>query len=287
MAPGGRASALSLPQILNECQKSTSTDFQRKCARMLADRRREEPVELVEELLGATRHAFVVGKVRAAARGVLCACRRRVAAPACSRAGAPAQREPAVERLIKFVCALATEREPGVDGAEDDVFLEELLSALLPLAGAADKAVRFRVCQLVASLLDGLSADTELTDQLYEQLGATMTEHLRDRAPSVRMQAARALARLQARASAAAFRSPAACRLLTQLALRAADRTRARRVTSRRTPRRRRCCRCWSATRTRTCGAQSSPPWACRVRLFLRWCSARATTRTRSAAPRF
>ncbi len=124
---------------------------------------------------------------------------------------APAQREPAVERLVRFVITLANEREAGAEGAEDDVFLEELLWKLLPLAGAADKSVRFRICQLVASLLHGLDNDTELTDDLYDELGAAMTERLRDRAPAVRMQAARALARLQVRAVRAPTRKPRCC----------------------------------------------------------------------------
>jgi hypothetical protein len=118
-----------------------------------------------------------------------------------------------VERLVRFVITLANEREAGAHGAEDDLFLEELLWKLLPLSGAADKSVRFRICQLVASLLHGLDNDTELTDELYDELGAAMTERLRDRAPAVRMQAARALARLQVRrqrrACVRAFKTPA------------------------------------------------------------------------------
>jgi hypothetical protein len=102
-----------------------------------------------------------------------------------------------VERLVRFVVVLANERD--ADEAEDDAFLEELLWALLPLSEAADKAVRFRVCQLTASLLHGLSNDTGLADELYAELVTAMTERLRDRAPAARMQAARALARLQVR----------------------------------------------------------------------------------------
>jgi hypothetical protein len=67
MAPAARGGAvMTLPAILNEVQKSMSADFQRKYARMLASRRREEPEALVEELLRLMQHAFVVDKVRAA-----------------------------------------------------------------------------------------------------------------------------------------------------------------------------------------------------------------------------
>jgi hypothetical protein len=75
MAP--RAS-MSLPAILNECQKTATPEFQRKYARMLALRRREEPAELVEELLGLMLHAFVVAKARRA---------RGAASRAAARAG--------------------------------------------------------------------------------------------------------------------------------------------------------------------------------------------------------
>ena len=187
MAP--LASRMSLPAILNECQKTMTAEVHRKYARLLAARRREQPAELAEELLGFMRHAFVVSKVRRHA------CRR----PAAPRLTRGAQREPAVERLVRFVVVLANERDADEAHAEDDAFLEELLWALLPLSEAADKSVRFRVCQLIASLLHGLSNDTGLADELYGELVTAMTERLRDRAPAARMQAARALARLQAR----------------------------------------------------------------------------------------
>ena len=87
---------------------------------------------------------------------------------------------------MRFVVVLANERDADETHEDDDAFLEELLWALLPLAEAADKSVRFRVCQLVASLLHGLSNDTGLADELYAELVTAMTERLRDRAPAAR-----------------------------------------------------------------------------------------------------
>ena len=62
MAP--LAARMSLPAILNECQKTMTVEVHRKYARLLSQRRRDQPAELAEELLGFMRHAFVVSKVR-------------------------------------------------------------------------------------------------------------------------------------------------------------------------------------------------------------------------------
>ena len=117
------------------------------------------------------------------------------------------QREPAVERLVRFVAALATARDGDEDG-DEDAFAEALLGLLVPLTGASDKAVRFRSCQLVAAVLNGLTTEAGLTDDLYLQLSDAMTERLRDKAPAVRAEASRALARLQVRPSRFELHAP-------------------------------------------------------------------------------
>ena len=53
--------------------------------------------------------------------------------------------------------------------------------------------MRFRVCQIVAGVLNSLGPDAEISDDLYERMEEVMLERLRDKAPSVRAQAARAL----------------------------------------------------------------------------------------------
>jgi len=62
---------------------------------------------------------------------------------------------------------------------------------------ARDKAVRFRVCQLINRLFQSLSDDAEIDDSLYEEVYSSMQIRLRDKFPIVRVHAVLALARLQ------------------------------------------------------------------------------------------
>ena len=44
----------------------------------------------------------------------------------------------------------------------------------LDVATAKDKAVRFRVCQIVAGVLNALGPDAEVSDDLYERMEEVM-----------------------------------------------------------------------------------------------------------------
>ena len=98
--------------------------------------------------------------------------------------------------MVRFLVNFTAARHPGTEDEADD-FTESFLGFLLNLATAKDKAVRFRVCQIVAGVLNSLGPDAEISDDLYERMEEVMLERLRDKAPSVRAQAARALSRLQ------------------------------------------------------------------------------------------
>jgi len=63
--------------------------------------------------------------------------------------------------------------------------------------GARDKAVRFRVCQLITRLFQNLGDDAAIDDALYDEIYAAMQIRLRDKFPVVRLYAVLALARLQ------------------------------------------------------------------------------------------
>ena len=62
---------------------------------------------------------------------------------------------------------------------------------------AKDRAVRFRVCQLVTKLLGNLGDEATIEDALYERVFHCMLERLRDKAAMVRVHAVLALVRLQ------------------------------------------------------------------------------------------
>lgn len=67
--------------------------------------------------------------------------------------------------MVAFTAA----RAPGLEEEADD-FAEAFLGFLLNLATAKDKAVRFRVCQIVAGVLNALGPDAEVSDDLYERM---------------------------------------------------------------------------------------------------------------------
>jgi len=107
------------------------------------------------------------------------------------------KREPSTERCIRYVVRLATY---GVEKDEvplDDEFSMGLCEWLLKMSSSRDKAVRYRVCQLVESLMNALSDDAEITDTLWDSLLSSMLERLRDKVPLVRVHAIAALERLQ------------------------------------------------------------------------------------------
>ena len=69
------------------------------------------------------------------------------------------KREPHVERLVAFVARAVVAMDAG---QEDPGFAVRFLHQLLHLSSAKEKAVRFRVCQLTALVLDAMGPDAEL-----------------------------------------------------------------------------------------------------------------------------
>eukprot|EP00172_Hildenbrandia_rubra_P003604 Plantae.Rhodophyta-Hildenbrandia_rubra.ctg5996.p1 GENE.Plantae.Rhodophyta-Hildenbrandia_rubra.ctg5996~~Plantae.Rhodophyta-Hildenbrandia_rubra.ctg5996.p1 ORF type:complete len:772 (-),score=133.61 Plantae.Rhodophyta-Hildenbrandia_rubra.ctg5996:1743-4058(-) len=64
-------------------------------------------------------------------------------------------------------------------------------------AGCEDKAVRFRVCQIISTTLKSLPEDAEISDEIWAPLLKAMLERAKDKIPRVRASAAAALCRLQ------------------------------------------------------------------------------------------
>ena len=105
------------------------------------------------------------------------------------------KREPAAERIVEFVVEFAT--QSSEDEAYDEAFMQSLCMRLLRLAHAKDKAVRFRVAQLVCRMLNSMAEDAEVSDELFEAVEEAMVIRCRDKVPLVRAWALRALFRLQ------------------------------------------------------------------------------------------
>lgn len=120
------------------------------------------------------------------------------------------RREPSVERVVSFVagyaasCAAAAAAAGSSandsdddDGGGEQTFCSFLLTYLLEFSNAKDKSVRFRACQLIASVLNALGEDAEIRDDLWQEIHGALVPRTRDRVPAVRAQAVAALCRLQ------------------------------------------------------------------------------------------
>ncbi|XP_060066514.1 condensin complex subunit 3-like [Ylistrum balloti] len=116
-------------------------------------------------------------------------------------------REPAVERTIDFITKFITSIEPEepprdsvnstLDNISENNLLMEVLTFLLQVHSAKDKAIRFRCCQMINKLLSNLGEQAQIDDDLYDKIYGSMLERLRDKMPVVRFHAVMALARLQ------------------------------------------------------------------------------------------
>jgi hypothetical protein len=106
------------------------------------------------------------------------------------------KREPAAERAVEFVVKYLTEADEEY-AAEQDELIGAMCMALLGLSDAKDKAVRFRVSQLVGRVMNAMPAEAEVSDELFGAVEERMLRRCRDKVPVVRACALRALFRLQ------------------------------------------------------------------------------------------
>ncbi|NXI81637.1 CND3 protein, partial [Rhipidura dahli] len=113
------------------------------------------------------------------------------------------RREPAVEQVINFAAKFVTsfyEMEKEADseeGEEDNLLLNYVFKFLLESHNANSHAVRFRTCQLVNKILGNMPENAEIDDDLFDKINEAMLIRLKDKFPSVRIQAVLALSRLQ------------------------------------------------------------------------------------------
>eukprot|EP00808_Paulinella_micropora_P019761 g28875.t1 len=101
------------------------------------------------------------------------------------------KKEPGAERVLSFLSKFVAVT------ANDEAFAEYVLTYLLSRLGAQDKAVRYRSCQLLASMLATLPEEAEISEDVFEQIVEKVLPCARDKVAPVRLQAVAALVRMQ------------------------------------------------------------------------------------------
>lgn len=112
--------------------------------------------------------------------------------------------EPVGDRILRFVGTFlthASEKDAELYSEEDDISVEtptarlatNLVSVVTPLLVAKDKIVRFRATQIIALIVNSL--DT-IDDDLFHTIRQGLLKRIRDKEPSVRVQAVMGLGRL-------------------------------------------------------------------------------------------
>ncbi|KAK9476378.1 nuclear condensing complex subunit [Lipomyces japonicus] len=118
--------------------------------------------------------------------------------------------EPAAEKVVKFIrqyIELITQKDTPQNDEDVDMdadnesesglgfrFVESLARHLLQGIDSKSKVVRYRVCQLTASIVHSLG---EVDDDLFQDIRSAFARRLRDKETSVRVQAVLGLSRLQ------------------------------------------------------------------------------------------
>eukprot|EP01018_Ginkgo_biloba_P038171 Gb_36529 [translate_table: standard] len=154
---------LCIARILNECQHSYALHPRR--IKELVVVRRDHKEEFMKEWWQTLRPLFLVMK-----------------------------REPAVERIVKFVAAFSAYRDES-HGDECDAFLEEFFGILLFSSDASHKAVRFRACQILSEVIMRLPDNAEVSNEVWDEVIVCMQRRMQDKVPIIRVYAVRALAR--------------------------------------------------------------------------------------------
>jgi len=106
------------------------------------------------------------------------------------------KKETCIERLMTFISSFVTQADL-LSEEERDEAAETLLKYLVRRANAKDKAVRYRVCQLIAMIVDKMADDAELDDDLFDEISEILMTRAIDSAPVVRATSVEALHRMQ------------------------------------------------------------------------------------------
>lgn len=102
------------------------------------------------------------------------------------------KREATVTRCIEFTVRFIIQADQANEG-----ILNKFVDYLLGFHGAKDKAVRYRVCQIVGKILDSLPEDVEIDEDTFDVIEKVGMIRMTDKFPVVRVQACTLLTRLQ------------------------------------------------------------------------------------------
>ncbi|XP_071948625.1 condensin complex subunit 3-like [Antedon mediterranea] len=175
----GHPSIKSLKDIFEECQKGSQSHNKLIKALKLNYQNTTEKEAFTEEFINYLKYSLIVFK-----------------------------KEPVVERTLDFVAKFAVsyceEQTPVEESSEESQEESEgdnlciyLFKFLLKHHNVRDRAVRFRVCQLINKLLVAMKEDAQIDEDLFDNIYHCMLQRLKDKFPAVRIQAVTALARLQ------------------------------------------------------------------------------------------
>eukprot|EP01084_Bolivina_argentea_P138577 243921_1 len=104
------------------------------------------------------------------------------------------KKDTTVERIIDFYVKIATYNDNGQEWI--DTITTQLIEYCLSKENAKSKAVRYRVCDIIGTLLKNMAETYELDEDLWERLETILLRRLKDRIPQVRQRAAFAIHRL-------------------------------------------------------------------------------------------
>ncbi|CAK9168301.1 unnamed protein product [Ilex paraguariensis] len=104
------------------------------------------------------------------------------------------RRNASAERIVRFVAIFTCARDSN-NASVCDAFLEEFLRFLLVAAMAANKTARFRACQIISEIIVRLPDETEVSNELWDEVIECMTLRVGDKIPVIRTFAVRALSR--------------------------------------------------------------------------------------------
>ncbi|KAH7619222.1 hypothetical protein Ndes2526B_g06177 [Nannochloris sp. 'desiccata'] len=154
--------ALSVPVLLNEAQKSSSSGHLRY-AKVMWEFASEDTAGTLEQLVLGMKLFMTVS-----------------------------EKNIYQDRILRFMATFASETKSQ---GQLDV-IEALLQQIIELSYAKDPTARWRACQLIHCIMSALPAEAAIADDAADLVQEAMLQRLDDAKPNVRAAAVRALARL-------------------------------------------------------------------------------------------